>query len=320
MSGKTLAVDVVLVVEGTVHLAKYFKVRHTVKECGAIHGVVYHIVLYATHYYDLIVVGEGGYQSACRRYDSGVGSGCADGVEDAVLIEVLAVCISVALYQSQTVCKLIGGKCSVAVEGIGSIIGYDAGVLLGDYQVLAGNYVVVVKGAGEGAIYVAVVREPEAVKDCPVDCYLQRSSERRTANHVVTAVGPIINSIVEVVIDSPMTDVSPLRRTVVDAVSIVVRMISPEVAGTVPGHHVTLTGCYPVHVVGVVHTHVVVVTIVEAGIPVNFVSGTVLCHGAVSGKAGTGHVAGGAYGGGTAGGRAAACCLTSAGASYRAVC
>ena len=62
------------------HLAKDFKVRHTVKECGAIHGVVYHIVLYATHYYDLIVVGEGGYQSACRRYDSGVGSGCADGV------------------------------------------------------------------------------------------------------------------------------------------------------------------------------------------------------------------------------------------------
>ena len=58
MGWKRLAVDVVLVVEGTVHLTKDFKVRHTVKECGAIHGVVYHIVLYAAHNYDLIVVGE----------------------------------------------------------------------------------------------------------------------------------------------------------------------------------------------------------------------------------------------------------------------
>ena len=60
-----------------------------------------------------------------------------------------------------------------------------------------------------------------------------------------------------------------------DAVAIVVRVVSPEVAGTVPGHGVTLTRRHAVHVVAVVHAEVVMITVVVTGVAVNLLAGRV---------------------------------------------
>lgn len=53
-----LSVDVVLSVEGAVHLSKNLKVRLAVKYGGAIYGVVYQEVLDSVHNDDLIVIRE----------------------------------------------------------------------------------------------------------------------------------------------------------------------------------------------------------------------------------------------------------------------
>ena len=88
-----------------------------------------------------------------------------------------------------------------------------------------------------------------------------------------------------------MADVTPVGRTVAHTVPVVVRMISPEVTGPVPTHHVSLTRRYTVHVVGIVHAHVVTVTVVSAGITVSLTSGGSAAYNlAVSGQTGTGNV------------------------------
>ena len=56
--GRCLSVDVVLSVEGAVHLSKNLKVGLAVKYGGAIYGVVYQEVLDSVHDDDLIVIGK----------------------------------------------------------------------------------------------------------------------------------------------------------------------------------------------------------------------------------------------------------------------
>ena len=82
-----------------------------------------------------------------------------------------------------------------------------------------------------------------------------------------------------------------------DPVAIVVRMIGPEVTGTVPRHRITVTRCYAMQVVTVVNAIVVGVTVVVAVVTVG-VSLVVVCslvvvfNNTVGSKAGPGDVGG----------------------------
>ena len=75
-----------------------------------------------------------------------------------------------------------------------------------------------------------------------------------------------------------------------DAVSIVVRMVSPEVTGTVPGHRLTLTGRYPVHIVPVIYPDVVVITVVVTRVTVRLFALPVRILNRSTGKASAGHI------------------------------
>ena len=134
-----LSVNVVLAVQGAVHLAKDFQVRLAVKHCGAIDGVVHQEILDTVHDDNFVVVRQGGDKCTGRRDDGGVCTGGAYSVEDAVLVEVVGSCISVALYQSKLVCKFICSEGTGAVQSIVCISCSLAGVVLCDNQVLACN-------------------------------------------------------------------------------------------------------------------------------------------------------------------------------------
>ena len=145
----------------------------------------------------------------------------------------------------------------------------ETSVLLGDNQVLPGDDIVIIEGAAVGAVGIAVVGETDGAEDGPVDGRLKRGAEGRTANDVCSAIRPVVDTVVIVVVEAPVADTPPGRRRRVDAVAVIVRRIAPEVTGLVPSHGVTLAGRHPVHVVQVVHAHVIVVTVVETGIPVH---------------------------------------------------
>lgn len=81
-----------------------------------------------------------------------------------------------------------------------------------------------------------------------------------------------------------------------DAISVIVRMISPEVAGLVPSHRIPLARRYAVQIVAVVHAHIVLVTVVIAIVPVGGLYRGRFGLGSAGGEAAAAHV-GGADGG-----------------------
>ena len=87
-------------------------------------------------------------------------------------------------------------------------------------------------------------RREHQVGDGEVDA----NSERRSANHPEAIVRPVIDSIVEAVVDSPIVESPVTRRQVVDSVAVEVRMVAIEVAGTVIRQEITLPRRDPVDV------------------------------------------------------------------------
>ena len=294
--GYLLTINIILVVQGAVHLAKDLEVRLAGEYGGAVNGVVHHVVLDTVHDDDLVVVRQGGHKGTCRRNDGRVCTGSAHSIEDAVLVEVVRSCVSVALNQSKLVCKFVCGESTGAVQCIVCISCSLAGIVLCDDQVLACNGVVVIKHGIVGTIGVAVVSEPDGPEDGPVDCCLQRSTKRRTADYVAATVRTVIDAVVIVVVDAPMAYPAPAGRDAVDPVPIVVRMIGPEVTGTVPRHGVTVTGCYTMQVVTVVNAIVVVVTVVVSIVTISVAlvvcSLVVVVNNTVGGKTASGDVGG----------------------------
>lgn len=250
-------------------MAKYFQVGLAFEDRGAINSVINHIVFDSVHYNDLIIIGQRGYQGACRRDDGGIHAGSGDCVENAVLIVVIGVCVSITLYQAKFFRQFVGGQCAAGIEGVGGILSGDAGILLRNDKVLACNYIVIIERSAVSAVSIAVIGETDGVQDSPVDSPLKRSAERRTANDIRATIAAVVDTVVEIIVDSPMADTTPRRRQAGDPISVIVRMVSPEIAGTVPRHRIPLTGSNAHDIVRIVHPHIVVVTVVAASVTVN---------------------------------------------------
>ena len=88
----------------------------------------------------------------------------------------------------------------------------------------------------------------DRVEDDVVDSFFDADSERRSADHVPVAVRAIVDSVVEAVLDTPVSYPPVTRREFVNPVAIVMRIVSPEMTRTVVRHEVTVTRRDPVDV------------------------------------------------------------------------
>jgi hypothetical protein len=97
---------------------------------------------------------------------------------------------------------------------------------------------------------------------------LYPDSERRSADIVDTTVEPVVDIIIDVVVNPPEGRSTIARRQIADSVAIVVRGVTPEEAGTVVGEVGPLARRDTPYIVVVIHTEpavgVAVVTAVVA--------------------------------------------------------
>ena len=142
------------------------------------------------------------------------------------------------------------------------------GVVLGDSPVLLVDDPVVGINGVEQPVGVAVVREAYSGEQQVRDRQVDANSERRSADYPVPTVGPVVDPIIQAVLDSPIGHSPVTRRQVTDPVAIVVRGVTPEVSRMVVREEVTVPRRDPVDIPVLSNPHEVI-----AGLSHHVVSG-----------------------------------------------
>ena len=229
-----------LLSELAIHLAEDLEIRLALNEGGPVNGVVDLIVGNSVKNDGVVVIGKLLDESSGRRdYDLILALG-VDDVENTVLIVVRLIRISVALHQSKSVSERVSVVRSGRVQGEGAVLRRYGSVVLGDDPVLLVDDPVVGINGVEQPVGVAVVREAYSGEQQVRDRQVDANSERRSADYPVPSIGPVVNPVIQAVLDSPVGQSPVARRQVANPVAIVVRSMTPEVSRMVIREEVTI--------------------------------------------------------------------------------
>ena len=254
--------------ELAVHLAQDLEIGLALHEGGPVDGVVHLVVRYSIKGDGVVVIGKLLDEGSGRRdYDLILAFGVYD-VEHTVLIVVRLIRVSVALHQSKPVGEGVRVVGPCGIQGDRVILRRDSGVVLGDDPVLLVDDPVVGINGVEQPVGVAVVREAYSGEQQVRDRQVDANSERRSADYPVPTVGPVVDPIIQAVLDSPIGHSPVTRRQVTDPVAIVVRGVTPEVSRMVVREEVTVPRRDPVDIPVLSNPHEVI-----AGLSHHVVSG-----------------------------------------------
>lgn len=170
----------------------------TVDQHETIDSVIDLVNLDTADHDGLIVVRQGIDEGTGRRYDHFITAIAIDEVENTILIVVLAVCISIALDESETVREGVGIQGPAAVERDGRILGRDHFVVPGDDPVLLGDITDIVIHRIVDTIGIGIIGKADPVEIIIPDGPVEHDTERRTADYEDVSVCAVVDIIVDV--------------------------------------------------------------------------------------------------------------------------
>ena len=249
--------------EFAVHLAKDLEIGLALHEGGPVDGVVNLVVRYSIEGDGVVVVRQLLDKSSGRRdYDLILTFGVHD-VEHTVLIVGRLIGISVALHQSKPVGEGVSVVSPGCVQGQRVVLRRDGGIVLGDDPVLLVDYPVVGIDRVVDPVGIVVVRETYPGEYQIRDRHVDANSEGRSADYPVPTVGPVVDAVIQAVLDTPVSQSPVPRRQVADPVAVVVRRMTPEVARMVVREEVTVPRRDPVDIPVLANPHKVITSLLH---------------------------------------------------------